>query len=158
MRVARRETLTSILVLSMFIVTMTFVPDVVLLSRFSENHTDTNDSLPEALEYSPLIEDMESIERNSGYSIISSDSPVDGILNPVLVEQAGYAASANISARTDTRENLDYDLPLDVAHNWTADEAEVTVWNLEKLYAVNGSFNEGYPGITQFPNGSVEYY
>ncbi|MFW9957430.1 MAG: hypothetical protein ACFFCT_05105, partial [Candidatus Odinarchaeota archaeon] len=25
-------------------------------------------------------------------------------------------------------------------------------------YAVNGSFNEGYPGITQFPNGSVEYY
>ncbi|MFX1606906.1 MAG: hypothetical protein ACFFDD_13510, partial [Promethearchaeota archaeon] len=89
---------------------------------------------------------------------LADDAPADGLLNPVEVEQSGYAASETISARTDSFENLDYDLPLDVAHNWVADLAEVSVWNLEKLYAVNGTYSQGYPGVNVNPNGTIDYY
>ncbi|MFW9849613.1 MAG: hypothetical protein ACFFF4_10740, partial [Candidatus Thorarchaeota archaeon] len=50
------------------------------------------------------------------------------------------------------------DLYLDTDRNWIADEAEISLWNLERLYAVNGSFDEGIPGTNVNPSGSVDYY
>jgi hypothetical protein len=158
MRVARRETLTSILVLSMFIVTITFVPEIAQLSLFNTNQNVADERSSEIIESSPPIENKDLVPEKSDYSALSSDSPANGILNPLTVEQSGYAASGNISARTDNYQNLEYNLPLDAAHNWIADEAEVSVWNLQKLYAVNGSFDEGIPGINAYPNGSVAYH
>ncbi|MFW9961479.1 MAG: hypothetical protein ACFFDV_10690, partial [Candidatus Thorarchaeota archaeon] len=158
MRVVRREKVSAILVLSMFVITITFVPEVVLFSLFSANPAEIDKIPPNIMDSTPIDKDVESVPRHSDRSILSTDSPVDGILNPVTVEQSGYAASGNISARTDNFQNLQYDLPLDVVHNWIADEAEVLVWNLQKLYAVNGSFDEGIPGINAYPNGSVVYH
>jgi len=137
---------------------MGWVPELPRL-KYDDTSTEDNSSL------SPIIEGPDSIVQDLGQPLLKTDfssladgTPIDGVLNPVEVEQAGYTASENLSARTDTKENLAYDLPLDVAHNWIADKAEVTAWNLEKIYAVNGSFQEGFPGITQFPNGSVDYH
>jgi hypothetical protein len=158
MMVVRKEALSAILVLSMFIITIAFVPDVVLLSLFNANQAESERISPNMTDSTPPIQDEHSVPKDSDHSILSYDSPVNGILDPVVVEQSGYAASENISARTDTKENLAYDLPLDVAHNWVADKAEVNVWNLEKHYAVNGSFNDGSSGTNVFPNGSVLYH
>jgi hypothetical protein len=158
MRIARRETITSILLLSMFIITITFVPEIAQISLFNTNQNDTDDKSSRIVESSPPIENNDLMLGKSDYSALSSDSPTNGILNPLTVEQSGYVASGNISARTDNFQNLDYNLPLDVAHNWTADVAQATLWNLQKLYVVNGSFSEGYPGINLNPNSTVEYH
>ncbi len=151
-----RRILSSILLLSMFIVTMTWVPTIPLAINNSSNINLQDDSSPINVKENEdtLIEELEFL--NSKTHNLAYDAPIEGILNPVEVEQSGYAASENISARTDSYQNLGYDLPLDVDHNWIADQAEVSVWNLERLYAINGSFSEGIPGINENPDGNPD--
>ncbi|MFW9810766.1 MAG: hypothetical protein ACFFE6_15425, partial [Candidatus Thorarchaeota archaeon] len=153
-----KRLLISIIILSMFIVTLTLVPTIPMTDNTNSNTGTDTDSSPVTKDRPEINPDDNSIPEKRNVFNIAYDAPADGILNPVTVEQSGYAASENISARTDSYQNLGYDLPLDVAHNWVADEAEVSVWNLEKLYAVNGSFSEGVPGINVNPNATAEYY
>ena len=153
-----KRLLSSILILSMFFVTMSWVPTVPFANLdpfISDSRSDSSPQIQDPSELTPF--DVPTPESYNSYNV-ADDAPVDGVLDPVLVEQSGYTASENLSARTDSFESLDYNLPLDVAHNWSADVAEVSVWNLEKLYAVNGTFNEGIPGYTVNPNGSLTYY
>lgn len=148
------------LVLSMFLVTMSFVPDVINLRP----RNAVENGMPHGNDQSPQIDTNTNTPINNQIhntirnSIVSESSSSSGILDPVSVEQSGYSASDNISARTDSYENLDYALPLDTDHGWVADEAEVTVWNLERQYAVNGSFSTGIAGVNQKPNGTVDAY
>ncbi|MFW9836425.1 MAG: hypothetical protein ACFFE7_02830, partial [Candidatus Thorarchaeota archaeon] len=153
-----KRTLSSILILSMLFVTMSWFP-IVPVTNSSISDFNTEDKLLPPQTNLDIPEQIQRVEPDSVdlYSVAGA-APADGILDPVLVEQSGYPASENISARTDTFENLGYDLPLDEAHNWVADLAEVSVWNLEKLYAVNGSYNQGFPGVNVNPNQTVDYY
>jgi len=82
-------------------------------------------------------------------------SPKEGILDPVQVEQSGYSMTGNISARTDTMVETEQSLTIDTAHDWVVSTAQVEVTNLEKLYVVNGSFDEGNLGYTVSPNGTL---
>ncbi|RDE10813.1 MAG: hypothetical protein C4K49_12515 [Candidatus Thorarchaeota archaeon] len=91
-------------------------------------------------------------------SFLAAGEETSGTLNPVPVEQRGYAASGNLSARTDTRTNINTSLAIDQEHGWEGSLAEVQVWNLTRLYAVNGSFDTGSPGSNTNPNGSVAYH
>ncbi|MHA2025255.1 MAG: hypothetical protein ACW98U_05070 [Candidatus Thorarchaeota archaeon] len=84
--------------------------------------------------------------------------PTSGTLNPVLVEQSGYFETGNVTARTDTATNTEQSLTIDTDHDWVASQAEVDVWNLEKMYVVNGTFDQGIPGYTINPNGTLESY
>ncbi|TFF94960.1 hypothetical protein EU546_04200 [Candidatus Thorarchaeota archaeon] len=88
---------------------------------------------------------------------LSEDTPLQGNLNPATVEQSGYVESENISARTDTI-SPSTDLPLDTDNSWFFSEASVDVYDLKRLYAVNGTFVDGYPGTNVNPNGTVAYY
>ncbi len=107
---------------------------------------------------SPFRNHDDDIEFTPYRAFSSSEEPITGVLDPAIVEQSGYASSGNISARTDTMSNLAYDLPLDEVHNWVASEAEVSIWNLTKVYAINGTFEEGVSGINVNPNGTVAYH
>ncbi|MHA1577083.1 MAG: hypothetical protein ACTSU3_06955, partial [Candidatus Thorarchaeota archaeon] len=156
MRVSFGRKLASVLILTMFLVTISFVPGI-LLNNNNDTLIQPNTPHPQN-EIDALTPELDLQPHISDFSVADSSVVSSGVLDPVAVEQSGYTASENLSARTDTYENLAYDLPLDSDHYWIADEAEVTVWNLEKLYAVNGSFNEGYPGYTVNPNGTLEYY
>ena len=82
----------------------------------------------------------------------------EGIIDPVTIEQSGYSSTGNVSARTDTMVNTNQSLTIDTAHDWVVSSAEVEVTNLEKLYVVNGTFDEGSLGYTINPNGTLEYY
>jgi hypothetical protein len=82
----------------------------------------------------------------------------DGVLNPLTIEETGYASPGVLSGRTDTGTDTSYEIFLDEEHGWVASRAEVDVWNLTRLYAVNGSFVDGIPGPNVNPNGSVEYH
>ncbi len=84
--------------------------------------------------------------------------PMSGTLNPVQVEQSGYSTIGNISARTDTILNTDQTLAIDSSHDWVASTANVNVWNLKRMYAENGTFDDGYPGVNVNPTGSVTYH
>ncbi|MFX1485127.1 MAG: hypothetical protein ACFFCP_18255, partial [Promethearchaeota archaeon] len=84
--------------------------------------------------------------------------PASGAIDPILVEQTGYSGTGNVSARTDTRTETTQDLEIDTTHNWVASKAEVDVWNLERMYVVNGTFSEGIPGYTINPNGTLDAY
>ncbi|MCK4566493.1 MAG: hypothetical protein KAU48_04205, partial [Candidatus Thorarchaeota archaeon] len=138
----------------MFVVTISFVPSVYL----NANDTIENDLISSPIDNAEISPEDAQQRMIDDYVISESGTKSNGVLDPVVIEQSGYAASDNISARTDSYQNLQYDLPLDTAHEWIADEAEVSVWNLEKLYAVNGSFSDGFPGINVNPNSTVEYY
>ncbi|MGY5879267.1 MAG: hypothetical protein RTV31_03405 [Candidatus Thorarchaeota archaeon] len=82
----------------------------------------------------------------------------EGIIDPVQIEQSGYSIAENISARTDTMENTAQSLTFDTEHDWAVSSAQLDVSNLETLYVVNGSFDEGNPGYTEYPNGTLTNY
>ena len=81
-----------------------------------------------------------------------------GILNPMLIEQRGYFTTDNISTRTDSYVNTQQDLEIDAAHEWMASDAEVSIWNLQQLYVLNGTYEHGISGINLQPNGTVDSY
>ena len=81
-----------------------------------------------------------------------------GTMEPLQIEQIGYVSTGNVSARTDTMTNVNNTLDIDTLHNWVASESSVTITNLKRLYAVNGSLDDGIPGVNVKPNGTVSYY
>ncbi|TFF93249.1 hypothetical protein EU546_06450, partial [Candidatus Thorarchaeota archaeon] len=98
--------------------------------------------------------------KKAGHQPLSpaeSDS-LEGIIDPNLVEQSGYVTSDTMAARTDTDPIPSTSIPLDVENSWTLSSASLDVYNLERLYVVNGTYDEGYPGTNFDPNGTVEYY
>ncbi len=89
---------------------------------------------------------------------IAPPDPASGTLYPVQVEQTGYYSTGNISARTDTAIGTENIFPIDTTHDWKASIAEINIWNLERMYVVNGSFDQGVPGYTLNPNYTLEGY
>ncbi|MGY5865002.1 MAG: hypothetical protein RTV41_10385, partial [Candidatus Thorarchaeota archaeon] len=88
-----------------------------------------------------------------------SDSSVEGILDPLTIEQVGYTPSGTISARTDTDYNTAYSMFLDDTHGWLGSRADIQVSELMKLYVLNGTLSEGTDaGDTFNPNGTADYY
>jgi hypothetical protein len=81
-----------------------------------------------------------------------------GTLDPVQIEQSGYYSTGNISARTDTLVGTANAFPIDSDHEWKASTAEIDVWNIERLYVVNGTFDQGIPGYTLNPNYALDGY
>ena len=91
-------------------------------------------------------------------SALAASSSKTGISNPLLIEQTGYVSTGNTSARTDTSTNTQNTLSIDEAHSWMADKAGLDVWDLSRLYVVNGSFDEGIAGVNEDPSGSITAY
>ncbi|MFW9883769.1 MAG: hypothetical protein ACFFEX_05215, partial [Candidatus Thorarchaeota archaeon] len=91
-------------------------------------------------------------------SFSTSAHTVEGVLDPVSVEQRGVVTSGTQSIRTDTNPNVMYDIPIDDAHNWLGSTANVSITDLERLYIVNGTFDSGTPGVNLYPNGTVSAF
>jgi hypothetical protein len=158
MRDMTRRFLPSLVILSMVIITITWVPPIPVSAPESSNLSPQDKSSPAPVKQDEAIPIEETKPESKNAHNLADTNLADGILNPVTVEQSGYAASGNISARTDNYQNLAYDLPLDVTHGWIADVAEVSVWNLEKLFVANGTYDQGFPGVNVNPNGTIDYY
>ncbi len=110
------------------------------------------------LETDRIISPIGSVPEIWSLSDTHEPDPASGILNPVIVEQSGYVETGNVSARTDSATNTEQILTIDTDHDWVASTAQVEVTNLEKLYVVNGSFDEGNLGYTINPNGTLANY
>ena len=81
-----------------------------------------------------------------------------GHLLPLTVEQLGFSFTSPTVARTDSMVNLDSSLDIDTAHDWRASRADLSLWDLTRMYAVNGSFDEGIPGTNEYPTGDAIYH
>ncbi|MFX0107033.1 MAG: hypothetical protein ACFE7R_02010, partial [Candidatus Hodarchaeota archaeon] len=88
-----------------------------------------------------------------------ASSTIEGILDPVTVEQRGYTTSSTQSVRNDVYPLIEYNLPLDDEHGWVGSQAEVNITDLKRLYVVNGTFENGIPGQNIIDaTSNVTYY
>ncbi len=108
--------------------------------------------------HTPVPDGSQPLETESLDSVLAEEAFLQGILNPAVVEQRGLVLSDNTSARTDTTPSPTVSLPLDIESSWVFSEGSIEIYGLDRLYAVNGSFDEGYPGSNIDPNGTVAYY
>ncbi|MFX1579797.1 MAG: hypothetical protein ACFFBJ_09145, partial [Promethearchaeota archaeon] len=101
----------------------------------------------------------ENLTLNTSEHIASSYND-SGVLNPLLVEQSGAEAEriGPMSVRTDREHNPQCNLDLDSSNGWKGKQIEVNVRNLTKLYALNGTFDMGTPGVNLNPRRSVPFH
>ncbi|TFG26615.1 hypothetical protein EU528_14090 [Candidatus Thorarchaeota archaeon] len=145
--------------LALFVVPPTF--HNVIGSQASTSYPVSNMiNLKDNLDTEPMVQESIFLNDDKQWALSDiepSSSITEGIIDPVPVEQSGYSSTGNISARTDTMVNTAQSLDIDVAHDWYVSSAEVDITNLEKLYVINGSFDEGDLGYTVSPNGTLIY-
>ena len=89
-------------------------------------------------------------------SIVAADTH-SGVLNPVVVEQYGYSGTGHVNARTDSGVNDEKSIPIDNATGWVGSNAELEIQNMKRLYAENGTFDDGVDGTTYYPDSVVGY-
>ena len=119
------------------------------ISKSSTIMNDENPDVPIAFDVN-LPNQVVALSDTSGTSLAAF-----GIMNPIQVEQSGYSTNGNISGRTDTMENTEQILTIDTDHDWIASSADVNLWNLKKVYAENGTYGDGYPGVNINPTGKM---
>ena len=86
---------------------------------------------------------------------LADQHEIQGVLDPVVIEQTGNSTIGPLHAETDSKTNVKTNLFVDVANNWMGGKASVNLWNLKRLYIENGSFTEGIVGDNLNPTGSV---
>jgi hypothetical protein len=92
-------------------------------------------------------------------NILSDMHELQGTLDPVAIEQMGYRTSGPQAARTDINPSVTYDLPLDDTHGWFGSQAEVEITDLNRLYVINGTFEDGVPGLDYLdPATAINHY
>jgi hypothetical protein len=116
---------------------------------------ENSNSVPEG---ACLIDTGISKDAYSLSDIPGTPQTATGILDSVIVEQQGVIGTDTVSARTDIKTNTNNSLEIDTLHDWVASEANVTINNLKRLYVVNGTLDEGIPGVNVNPTGTVSYY
>lgn len=115
------------------------------MTQASENLTGHMGEIPE---------DERNLESHNIYSLADMDS---GILDPRLIEHHGNRTSGLVSGRTDSNRNAFINMTIDNATGWVADEARVSLTNLKREYAVNGTFDDGIGGNNTYPS-SIDAY
>ncbi|MFQ5832251.1 MAG: hypothetical protein ACE5H4_06095 [Candidatus Thorarchaeota archaeon] len=99
------------------------------------------------------------LERVGEKTFTISQETQDGILDPVEVKETGYLVSDTLRARTDTGTNVKTNVRIDEGNGWFASQAGVEVENLRRLYALNGTFEDGtspWVGSTYDPSGGKQ--
>jgi hypothetical protein len=80
-----------------------------------------------------------------------------GVLDPVVVEQYGYSGTGTQFARTDAKTNTAESIPIDNATGWVGSRAQMSLWDMKRLYAQNATFDDGVEGVNVWPD-STSYY
>ncbi|MHA2425197.1 MAG: hypothetical protein ACXAEF_10435, partial [Candidatus Thorarchaeota archaeon] len=136
-----------------FILLLTLSLGLVMVAPNSHVRYDADSEYNDRNEI--MDEQRNVMDSPSGYFTPSDIST--GLLDPVVVEQTGYYDTGNLSGRTDTGAGAYTDVPIDNESNWVASEAELNLWNLNREYAENGTYDEGLSGNTTYPAEPAAY-
>ncbi|MHA2386362.1 MAG: hypothetical protein ACXAEE_09155, partial [Candidatus Thorarchaeota archaeon] len=82
-----------------------------------------------------------------------SAAPDEGVLDPIRIRQSGYQTTEGRKGRTDTGSNTQIDIAIDDANGWFANSTSIDVWNLQRLYGINGTFDTGTDPWTNYTLG-----
>ncbi|MFW9911388.1 MAG: hypothetical protein ACFFEU_02900 [Candidatus Thorarchaeota archaeon] len=118
-------------------------------------------STPSSYSWQPEIADnQDQVVAPDNTGLLAASENQTGLLDSLVIEQSGADAEAvsQSQVRTDLVHYPQCSLDLDVESDWKATQIEVNVSNLEKLYALNGTFNQGFPGVNLNPNGGVLFH
>jgi hypothetical protein len=74
----------------------------------------------------------------------------NGVLDPVEVKHTGYQQTDALRARTDTGTNTVKNITIDDTNDWFVNYTEIEVSDLKRLYAVNGTFEDGTDPWTNY--------
>ncbi|MFW9769277.1 MAG: hypothetical protein ACFFF9_03780 [Candidatus Thorarchaeota archaeon] len=146
--------------LSVFLMFLIVLPAVAILGPLSIERVQSTED-PKSLvsqESEIQVSPDQALQDVGSLSETFESIPSSGEIDPIPIEQTGYSVTGNVSARTDTMQNTANSLEIDSLHDWVASETNATVTNLKRLYIVNGSLDEGLPGVNVNPNGSVSSY
>ncbi|MFW9793866.1 MAG: hypothetical protein ACFFEE_06185 [Candidatus Thorarchaeota archaeon] len=94
--------------------------------------------------------------RTEDKSVIAAD-PISGVLDPVVIEQYGYSGTGLLEARTDSCCNDQSSILIDNETGWVGSQAQLEIWNMERLYAQNGTLDDGISGTNYYPSATNAY-
>ncbi|MHA2025290.1 MAG: hypothetical protein ACW98U_05245 [Candidatus Thorarchaeota archaeon] len=85
--------------------------------------------------------DNRNVVNDWGFTI--SQTTQEGVIDPAPIKQTGYQTTDLSRGRTDTGTNTAGNITIDDANGWTINSTEIEVTDLKRLYAVNGTFEDG---------------
>ncbi|MGY5861745.1 MAG: hypothetical protein RTU09_05180 [Candidatus Thorarchaeota archaeon] len=116
------------------------------ISYSGEDYTDT-----ESLQTSTGgNQGIRSPTKHLDNGVSLSDDTISGFFDPAGVEQTGIRMTDQLAARTDTSANTTTSISIDNAIGWVGSEAEIEVTDLQRLYGVNGTFDDGIDGTNTY--------
>ncbi|MHA3963826.1 MAG: hypothetical protein AM325_009815 [Candidatus Thorarchaeota archaeon SMTZ1-45] len=90
-------------------------------------------------------------EVNVGGFIISQIQQ-QGVIEPVSMLQSAYQTTEISKGLSDTGTNTTGNITIDGANGWFVNSTEIEIANLERLYSVNGTFDDGSDPWIPFSN------
>ena len=142
MQLNRRST--TLLLLIPMIVGLLMSSTIVPASNMNTSLSDDSET---GAVYDTTNNTDESVQSN-GFTI--SAEPLEGIINPIDIKQSGYQTTDAKRGRTDTGTNTISNIPIDDTNGWFVNSTSIDVWNLQRLYGVNGTFEDGVDPWTNY--------
>jgi hypothetical protein len=108
---------------------------------------ESNNDLPFASQSDQILQDGDSVQSKT-FTI--SAEPSSGVLDPIRIRQSGYQTTDGRRGRTDTGSNTVSDITIDDTNGWFMNSTSIDVWNLQRLYGINGTFDYGTDPWTNY--------
>ena len=130
---------------------------IFIIAPFSGPHANIDNSRDDSS--SSIMEQVENevdLQKTDDGSLVAAD-PISGVLDPVVVEQYGYSGTGLLDASTDSGKNEQSSIPIDNETGWVGSQAGLEIWDMKRLYAENGTLDDGIDGTTIYPDATVGY-
>ena len=133
---------------------------VLETSSTLESSVDSISEISDDIEEGPVFQNIK--EVNDGRFTLSQVEH-QGVINPVSILESGYQTTELKKARTDTGTNTVGNISIDEANGWFVNNTNVEVTNLQRLYGLNGTFDDGTDPWSSYTydgggNTQINYY
>jgi hypothetical protein len=86
---------------------------------------------------------FQNINQSRDKDFTISQTPEEGIIEPIAIRQSGYQTTSLSKGRTDTGTNTAANITIDEANGWFVNSTEIEVTDLKQIYGANGTFDDG---------------
>jgi len=112
----------------------------LMISSTPRTHNDTSNNVLNDAKESPILQNINEVDKPR-FTIAQTIQ--EGVINPASILQSGYQTTEMTRGRTDTGTNTVGNITIDEANGWFVNSTEIEVTNLQRLYGLNGTFNDG---------------
>jgi hypothetical protein len=120
----------------------------------SEPRTDYGTTIQDSLVDTDTGPTLQNINQLNDRQFSISQTTHEGVIDPIRIRQSGYQTTDLRKGNTNTGANTAGNITIDEANDWFVNKTEIEVTGLKRLYAVNGTFDNGIdPWIPYSVNG-----